>query len=333
MNITFVILDRQGVNLNTHNFYNLCDESTGSYINWPESSPELWSNAADQVTEEVKTKLMGKMECLLKQTNPSDTYLDYETDCGLPLYHDEDESSLLQIATSPDGNADKLVIGAVDKEPHKKPPVEANPGLNKPPSIDGESGDVPFLRSPTVTSKSSAISDSVPKSLIIVIILMLVLAPCFFYCLYREVCRRYVVGTDTDLYRQKEIEKNILQSAIKTQGNRHLEIGSTRIHDLGHQFEPDSPRNYRPTFWSKLADEMKRQAALRDKWGVYAVSGVVIGTSSGASVGTDTSSETSEQIECSLHEEMQEIQKPNEDTKVLEVDFNDEDGSVEIHEV
>ena len=300
-----------------HNFYNLCDKDTGNYISSPESSPELWStNDEDVITQELQTKLRAKIGCLMTQTNPSDTYPDYETDCSLPLHHDKDESSILE--------NEKIVIEADNKDPPKKSPdngSSSDPGLNKPPSIavteDSESGeagtaDVPFFRSPTVSSESTAMTDSVSKSGIVMMILLLILAPCFLYRIYREVCRRFIIGTETDRYRlkAKQIENDIIESANMTGRNHRVEVGSMTIQNLGdhtnQNIESDLLTNSQPSFWRKLAEEMQRQAALRDKWTTYAVSGVVIGTrsvSTGTDTSSDTSTETSEHVDISMFED------------------------------
>ena len=85
---SFLFIDAQGVYLDKHNFYYLCDEKTDGYIHSPDTSPELWSvtDPDDKISDAVKVKLKKKVNCLLKQTDPTNEFPDYETECGLPLH-------------------------------------------------------------------------------------------------------------------------------------------------------------------------------------------------------------------------------------------------------
>jgi hypothetical protein len=343
----FPFAGEQGVTLDTHNVYNLCDENTGDYINSPERSPELWSISSNttvvsgkRISDDVKTKLMNKIACLLKHTNPSKKYPDYETECDFPRHNDELGSSTIENDSSSIGTSESIIIeDVVSSEAPIESPSGDYPtflGSNQPISLDttitydgseadtfGEEGTTLFLRSPSSPSTSSLITGSMPKYAIVIASLILVVAPCFIYCMYREFCRRVVVGARADRYRPKanqvtpvkvgdtdtrggrapvrmeEIVKELLQAAITTKNtsSSDLEVGSTIIRKTGLQidteFGSDCPRKYHPSIWKKLADETKRQALLRAKWSVYTVSGVVLETSS-SSVGTVLTSGTRE---------------------------------------
>ena len=346
--------EQQGVYLDTHNYYYLCDETTGSYINSPEMSPELWPISSDSAaatrerfTNDLKKQLKKKVKCLMEQTDPSNKFPDYETACDLPLEGDEDESDNVEDGSSSAGTSEITIVDVVDNEP----PADYLPTLvdSEPPSADSPTfvesnqtihlditdvknvsesgafgeGDVPFLRSPTSSSTASSLVDTIPNYAIIIAALLLFLAPCFIYWVYREICRRFIVGAKADRYRSKfkqeapikdsdtdiggsiaaditeEIEAELLKAAIKTNNNStvDLEVGSAMIHKTGseiaEEFGSDYNKSYQPMIWRKLANEVKRQSFLRAKWNVYTVSGVVIESSS-STIGTDASTGTSE---------------------------------------
>lgn len=342
----FPFAGEQGVNLDTHNVYYLCDENT-DYIISPERSPELWSISSNttvvsgkRISNDLQTKLKNKIACLLKQTNPSNKYPDYETQCDLPLHNDEFGSSIVENDPSSVGISESIIIeDVVSSEAPIESPSGDSPtflGSNQPTSLDttitydgseadtfGEEGATPFLRSPSSPSTASLITGSMPKYAIVIASLILVVAPCFIYWMYREFCRRVVVGARADRYRSEanqvtpvkvddsdarggkapgpmeKIEKELLQAAITTKNtiSGDLEVGSTIIRKTGLQihteFGSDCPRKYHPSIWQKLGDEAKRQALLRAKWCVYTVSGVVLEKST-SSVGTVLTSGTIE---------------------------------------
>jgi hypothetical protein len=267
----------------------------------------------------LKTKLKNRVACLLKQTNPANKFPDYETDCGLPLHDDKLGTSTgenVQKNSSSTATPVSVIIGG--ETPIKSPEGE------RPTSLDVGAGDddselVPFLRSPS----SSSIVGTMPRYALIIASLILILAPCVLYWMYREFCRRVIVGAKADRYRSKvwkkksgsdsttdsstdstsndmnKIEKGLLNAAITTKNTRaaEVEVGSVFIRKSGFQiakeFGADYLRSYHPSIWLKLADEAKRQAFLRAKWNIYTVSGVVIETSSN-SVGTVQTSGTIE---------------------------------------
>jgi len=72
---------RVGVPIDDTNFYDLCDEDTGKYINAPELSPEWRSTSISATAEE---QLIAKIECHLSRTNPANNPI-YDIACDEPL--------------------------------------------------------------------------------------------------------------------------------------------------------------------------------------------------------------------------------------------------------
>lgn len=230
MRSLFPFAGDQGLEMDTHNFYYLCDETTGNYIDYPESSPEIvsisstaTSDSKKAITDNLRTELMNKVTCLLKQTNPANKYLDYETDCGLPLHY--------KIKSSTDGTESSVVtpenntvenIGGTESETDSpsKSPSESPSGYsttvlisNQPTTgptfldmtdiSDGsyvlEPGAVgkedeettALLRPPSSQSTTSLVT--MPKYAIIIASLLLLLVPCALHWVCREFCRSIVM--------------------------------------------------------------------------------------------------------------------------------------------
>lgn len=250
---------QEGVSLETDNFYNLCDEMTGDYIVSPESSPELWPRYYNNlISDDVKAKLKNKISCLVKQTDPSHQFPDYETDCTLPL----------------DGlqSFGPIIIDAINN--------------------DSDSSVFPEPIVPIDLSEhrtTSSFFKTMPTYALVLFIVALIVIPCVLYWTCREVCRIYrskvapvkEIGVNprkTD----PEIEANILHTAVANRGN-HVVAGSTTIkktaQEDAHNYGSDSAS---PSIWRQLADEY-----IWPSWNVMTVTGTVVGTSSDSSVATD----------------------------------------------
>ena len=353
------------MDLDTHNFYYLCDEFTGQYVNSPERSPELWSILPDspsanrnQISNDLKTKLKGKIACLLKQTNPSKKFPDYKTDCDLPLYDDKLGTPSEENNLSSDGSPVNNVTEDIElndslmtnNTPSESPDNDSLMALesNRPtidevtmhdgfvhndsdPEAFGIEGDTPFLKSPSQESSSSLV-DTIPTYAIVIAAIILLVAPCLIYWMYREACRRVVVGAKADCYRsrmnqeillkdfvpgtkivydyaitsKKQNKRKLLQPALSTKNHKFdLETGSAVVHKAGYrvakEFEKFCAKSYHSSFWQKLADEAKRQAFLRAKWNIYTLSDAVAETSS-STIGTALTSTTTELISGTLIE-------------------------------
>lgn len=73
---------KAGISIVNDNFYDLCDNYTGTYINAPEVSPESRSTS---LNDWLESELMDKLDCHLKRTNPSNgPNYDRSCDSSLP---------------------------------------------------------------------------------------------------------------------------------------------------------------------------------------------------------------------------------------------------------
>lgn len=87
----------EGFSLRNKNYYNLCDEETGKYINAPKTSPEKqWASLSDS----VKSELVEKIDCHLERTKPSG-YPKYDRTCDEPLGIDSPAPDVSDEITNP----------------------------------------------------------------------------------------------------------------------------------------------------------------------------------------------------------------------------------------
>ena len=253
---------QEGVSLDNDNFYNLCDEVTGDYLVSPDSSPELWPRYYnDRISDDIKTKLKSKISCLVKQTDPSNQFPDYETDCSLPL------NGLQTFGP--------IIIDVVKNDSDSSLPEWSD-------TADSETQISP--------SSFSTFFKTMPKYALVLFILALIVVPLILFWICREVCETYrskvapikEIGADPkkmDSLEQMHIEAEMLGMALANKGN-HLVAVSTTVKktrsEVAHSYSSSNP-----SMWHQLVD------GIWPSWNVTTVSGTVVGTSSDSSVATD----------------------------------------------